>query len=415
MEENIFNIKNRKKLVHMGVVFVLLVATFWVGVNVGYTNNRKVAPFALLSDKDALPPEEIDFSPLWKAWNVLEQRHVPATTTSPKTNEDFLWGTIEGLAASYGDPYTVFFPPAESSIFEEDINGSFGGVGMEIGIREGVLTVIAPLKGTPAERAGVESGDWIIEIDGESTDKLSVDKAVQKIRGEVGEVVTLTISREGEKELKTLEIVRAVINIPTIDTELREDGVFVISLYNFSAPSPNLFRTALQEFVQTDSNKLILDLRNNPGGFLEAAIDMASWFLPAGKVVVTEDFGQTDEPRIHRSKGYNIFTEHLGMVILVNEGSASASEILAGALQEHGIATLVGQSTFGKGSVQEVIKITPDTSLKVTIARWLTPNGVSISDGGLSADVEVEVTEEDVVAGRDAQLLRGVSILNGGN
>ncbi len=411
MKEKILDIMDKHKLIFLGVIVTSLLLSFWLGLNVGYTNNRQVKSLAILSDKESLPPENVDFSPLWKAWNVLEDRFVPATTTLSKTSQDYLWGSIRGLAASYGDPYTVFFPPAESTVFEEDINGSFGGVGMEIGVRDGVLTVVSPLKSTPAEKAGVKSGDWIMEIDGKSTDKMSVDEAVQKIRGEVGKVVTLTISREGNSELKTIEITRAVINIPTIDTEMRKDGIFVISLYNFSALSPNLFRTALKEFVQSNSNKLVLDLRNNPGGFLAAAIDMASWFLPAGKVVVTEDFGKGVEPKIHRSKGYNIFTNQLKMVILVNGGSASASEILAGALQEQGVATLIGQSTFGKGSVQEVIKITPDTSLKVTIARWLTPNGISISDGGLTPEVKVEMTAKDVEAGKDPQLQKAVSIL----
>ncbi len=411
MKEKFLDMINKRRFIFFSVITVSLLLSFWLGLNVGYTNSRQIESLAILSNKDSLPPENIDFTPLWKAWNVLEDRFVPATTTLSKTNQDYLWGSIRGLAASYGDPYTVFFPPAEATIFEEDINGSFGGVGMEIGVRNGVLTVVSPLKGTPAEKAGVKSGDWIMEIDSKSTDKMSVDEAVQKIRGEVGKAVVLTISRKEDSELKTIEITRAIISIPTIDTKMRKDGVFVISLYNFSALSPNLFRTALREFVQSNSNKLVLDLRNNPGGFLAAAIDMASWFLPAGKVVVTEDFGKGVEPKIHRSKGYNIFTKQLKMVILVNGGSASASEILAGALQEQGVATLVGQSTFGKGSVQEVIKITPDTSLKVTIARWLTPNGISISDGGLTPTVEIKMTAEDVEAGRDPQLLKAVSVL----
>ena len=187
--------------------------------------------------------------------------------------------------------------------------------------------------------------------------------------------------------------------------------MFVISLHNFSAISANLFRDALREFIESGTDKMILDLRGNPGGFLEAAIDMASWYLPAGKMVVTEDFGDNGKPRVHRSKGYNIFTDKLKMAILINQGSASASEILAGALQQHGKATLVGTRSFGKGSVQELVKITPDTSLKVTVARWLTPNGSSISDGGLSADVEVEFTTEDFEAGEDPQLDKAVELL----
>jgi carboxyl-terminal processing protease len=185
----------------------------------------------------------------------------------------------------------------------------------------------------------------------------------------------------------------------------------VLELYNFSAQSPRLFRNALRDFVASGSDKLIVDLRGNPGGFLEAAVELASWFLPPGKPVVIEDFGKQGERRVHRSRGYNVFNENLKMVILINNGSASASEIFAGALREHGRAKLVGTQTFGKGSVQELVKITPETSLKVTVARWLTPNGVSISEGGLTPDIEVKMTPEDAKKKRDPQMEKAIELL----
>ena len=289
--------------------------------------------------------------------------------------------------------------------------GNFEGVGMEIGMRNGILTVIAPLKGTPAERAGLKSGDSILRIDGEPTDNLTIDEAVGRIRGEGGTPVVFSIAREDENGLLEIEVIRARIDIPTINWSLRSDNIFVIELFNFSAVSPNLFRDTLREFVISGSDKLILDLRGNPGGFLEAAVDMASWFLPAGEVVLREDFGDHDKPRIHRSNGYDIFNDQLKMVIMINGGSASASEILAGALKQHGVASLVGEQSFGKGSVQELVDITPETSLKITIARWLTPDGTSISDGGLSPDIEVEITEEDLDQDRDPQLESAVELL----
>lgn len=395
------------------VIGVFLVAgAFIAGLYIGYHQSDTLANSGVFMGGDALPPAEVDFGPLWKAWSVLDEKFVPATTTKAVTREDQLWGVIQGLAASLGDPYTVFMPPAKASIFEEDIRGEFGGVGIEIGMRGEILTVISPLKGTPADRAGILAGDKVVKIDGESTEGISVDEAVTKIRGEIGTNVTLTIAREGLNEFKDFTLTRAKIEVPTIDTELRNDGVFVIKLYNFTATSPNLFRDALREFVSSKSNKLVLDLRGNPGGYLEAAVDMASFFLPAGKTVVTEDYGKNGEPRVHRSRGFNIFeSSNLKMAILVNQGSASASEILAGALQQHGVAKLVGQSTFGKGSVQELVKITPETSLKVTVARWLTPNGTSISDGGVKPDVEVAIEQKDVEAGKDPQLEKAVEIL----
>ena len=191
--------------------------------------------------------------------------------------------------------------------------------------------------------------------------------------------------------------------------------MFVIRLYSFSAQSPRLFRDALRKFVESGSNKLLLDLRGNPGGYLEAAVDMASWFLPAGKIIVTEDSGKNGKRAPHRSRGYDIFNKNLKFVILVNAGSASASEILAGALQEHGVAKLVGTKTFGKGSVQEVVKLTPETNLKVTVARWLTPNGVSISLAGLKPDVEVKMTPEDIEKKRDLQTDKAIQLLTTNN
>ena len=285
----------------------------------------------------------------WKAWQILDEKFTPASsTTPPVSNKDKLWGSIEGLASSYKDPYTVFFPPVESKAFEEEISGSFGGVGMEIAMQDGTLTIVAPLKSTPAEKAGVLAGDKIISIGEKSALKMSTDEAIKLIRGEVGTSVTVTFGRKGIKEPLVKTLVRAKIEIPTIDTKLLPENVFVISLYSFSATSPNLFRGALREFVESGSDKLVLDLRNNPGGYLEVALDMASWFLPTGKLVVAEDFGGKKEDKEYRSKGYDIFTDKLKFVILVNEGSASASEILAGALREHNKAVLVGQKHLAR-------------------------------------------------------------------
>ena len=397
-------------------MLVVTAASFVSGVYLGSEGSVEsyIAPFG---EDSALPPEGVDLSPLWRAWNVINEKYVSATTTTLATDEEKVWGMIEGLANSLGDPYTVFFPPQDAEIFAADISGNFQGVGMEIGKRDGMLTVVAPLKGTPAYNAGIKTGDQIIKIDEKETASLAVDEAVKLIRGEQGTEVSFTIVREGEDEPITISVTRDVIQIPTISTDkedgagLRDDGVFVIQLFNFSAISQNLFRDALRQFVESGSDTLILDLRGNPGGYLEASVDMASWFLPTGKVVVEENFGEGKKSNFHRSRGYDVFNENLKMAILVNQGSASASEILAGALQEHGVAVLVGERTFGKGSVQELVEITKDTALKVTIARWLTPKGTSISDGGLKPDIEVEMTPEDVEAGRDPQMERAADYL----
>jgi carboxyl-terminal processing protease len=241
---------------------------------------------------------------------------------------------------------------------------------------------------------------------------MSVDEAVRLIRGERGSEVVLIIFREGRKEPLEIIIKRDVIDIPVLDTEW-QDNIFIIRLYNFSANSDDLFREAIRKFIQSNKRdkKMILDLRGNPGGFLSASVDISSWFLEAGKVVVKEDFGDKQEDVLYRSKGYNVFGKDFEMVVLIDGGSASASEIVAGALQEYGIATLVGSQSFGKGSVQELVKVTPETSLKITVARWITPEGHSISLEGLTPDVEVEVTEEDIKADRDPVLEKALEIL----
>ncbi|MHB1330662.1 MAG: S41 family peptidase [Minisyncoccota bacterium] len=359
--------------------------------------------------------EKVDFGAFWKAWSIVKEDFVPTgTTTEEVTDQTMVWGAISGMVDALGDPYTVFFPPRESEEFAEGIKGSFGGVGMEVGLEDGMVTVIAPLKGSPAETAGMRTGDKILKINETDTRGLSVEEAVTFIRGEEGTSVTLTISRNGGTPFE-VSIVRQVINIPSIETKKIGDDVFYIALYSFTENSPQNFRMALREFIESGTSKLVLDLRGNPGGYLEAAIDMASWFLPSGATVIREDRGDGEEEKIFRSKGYNIFTDNLKFAILVDGGSASASEILAGALSEHGVATLVGEQTFGKGSVQELVPVTSNTSLKVTIARWLTPNGTSISATGITPDIEVEFNEEEFLEGVDTQLNRAVEFLRTGN
>jgi len=390
---------------------VLLVgAAFFAGLYLGNSERgASLGATSLFAESNVAQPVDADFAPLWKAWNELDTKFVPASSTAQITNDEKIWGAIEGLADAYGDPYTSFFPPVEATILEDDIAGSFGGVGIEIGVRDDILTVISPLKGGPAEQEGLLSGDQIVGVDGTSTIGMALDEAVSLIRGEIGTPVILQIRREGVAQAFDVSIVRDVISIPTIDFELTEDDIFVIELYNFNTNASDLFRESLREFIVRDTNKLILDLRGNPGGLLGAAQEISSWFLPAGKIVVQERAKEGITGAL-RSKGYDPFDD-LQMVILIDGGSASAAEIVAGALSEHGVATLVGTQTFGKGSVQELVSITDDTRLKLTIGQWLTPNGISISDQGLTPDVEISITEEDRKEGRDPQFEKAVELL----
>jgi carboxyl-terminal processing protease len=350
-----------------------------------------------------------DFSPFWKVWNEMNNKSL---TVSKISDQDKVYGAISGLVSSLNDPYSVFFPPTEAKSFEDQISGNFDGIGLEVGMKDKVLTVIAPLKGTPAYSAGIQSGDEILKIDKTATTNLSIDDAVNLMRGPKGTTVTLTIYRQGEQQPRVIPITRDTINIPTLNTNARKDGIFVITLYSFDANSANLFRGAMQQFANSGDNKLILDLRGNPGGYLDAAVDMASWFLPGDKTVVTEDYGTKQSPDVFKSKGYNIFTNKLKMVVLIDGGSASASEILSGALRDNGVAKLVGAQSFGKGSVQEVVNITPDTILKITVARWLTPDGTSISEKGLTPDYPVAITQQDLDAKIDPQMDKAVQLLS---
>lgn len=365
-------------------------------------------------------PSDVDFSPVWKAWDILNANFVPdavATSTPIATstkdlNQQKVWGMISGLAASLNDPYTFFLPPVENSQFSTDLSGQFEGVGMEIDVKDQVLTVTSPLKGTPAFKAGIKAGDQILDIDSVSTQGMDASTAVKKIRGPKGTQVTFTIYRSGWSSPRDIKVTRDVITVPIVTTTPRTDGVFVIAISQFTANVPDLFRNALREFVQSGDSKLILDLRGNPGGYLDGAVHIASWFLPAGDIVVTEDYDGHAQNIVHRSLGYNIFNKNLKMVILVDKGSASASEIFADALRAYGVAKLVGTNTFGKGVVQELFPITDTTSLKVTVARWLGPDGTQIPHEGLTPDVTATTTDEAIKAGKDEQMERAVEILN---
>ncbi len=394
----------------LGLAAALIASvSFWGG-----STAEGFIPFAAANPiYDVRAPAAVDLAPLFTAWRLLDENFVVASTTASTTPaEERLWGAIQGLTQTYGDEYTVFFPPVQKELFETEVRGDFEGVGMEIGIRDDILTVIAPIKGTPASRAGVLSGDLILEIDGQSTKGLAVDEAVARIRGEKGTSVQLLMSRSTKDSGApfTVSIVRDRIVLPTIEASYRSDGIFVIQLFSFNAQAAQLFAQSMTAFEASGSKKLIIDLRNNPGGYLEAAVDIAGWFLPQGAVVVREDYGTKRSEDIFRSGGYR-GAEGVEIVVLVNGGSASASEILAGALQDHNRATIVGEQSFGKGSVQQVFDVTDTTSLKITIARWLTPNGTTISGTGITPDIEVGLSEEDRTLARDPQLERAVEYL----
>lgn len=394
-----------------GVKAVMLVFVFSAGVYSG----RYLFPTNIVnaqSTNTSMGTITIQASPEMKAYEdvkkILDEKYIKAGNVKEDTKA---YGSIKGLVESYGDPYTVFFPPTQAKEFKSVVSGSFSGVGMEVGIKDGVLTVISPLKSSPAEKAGMKPDDKILKINGTSTEGMATDVAVSLIRGEKGTSVTLTIFRKGEEKTRDVVIVRDTIDVPVVDTKV-VDNAFMISIYSFSETSAQKFQVALQEFAKSKKKNLIIDLRNNPGGYLEAAVLMSSFFFPADKVIVSEDFTRTGQKNVHKSKGFGGIGDDVKIVILVNKGSASASEIFAGAFQDYGRAKIVGEQSFGKGSVQEFIELPNGTSLKVTVARWLTPLGNSISEHGVTPDIIVKATEKKKTDKFDNQVMYAVKVLN---
>jgi len=361
-----------------------------------------------------IPPnkQNVDFSLFWRVWDTLSAKYFDKSKLNPGK---MVYGAISGMVSAVGDPYTVFLAPEENKIVEEDLNGTLEGVGIQIGYRGTQLAVIAPLPDTPAEKAGVKAGDFIIGIKDEAKDidqgtsGMSVPDAVSIIRGRAGTKVTLTLLREATPEPVVVELTRARIDVPTLITTYVGEGESVahIRLLKFGGETEAEWNKAVREILRKDSvEAVVLDLRNNPGGYLQSAVDVASDFLKTGSVVVTEERGDGTKNQFK--------VERLGLltstptVVLVNEGSASASEILAGALRDVRKISLVGGKTFGKGTIQEPIDVDGGAGLHVTIARWLTPNGTWVNEKGLEPDV---VIEDDEATPEDEQLNKAIELL----
>jgi len=353
------------------------------------------------------PPEEIDFSLFWEAWDKLQEKFADKEKFDI---QEMIYGAISGMIKSLEDPYTTFLNPEDTKRFIEDVKGTFEGVGMEIGLKKGQLQVIAPLEGTPAQKAGVLAGDKIIKVDDTLTLDIALDEAVNLIRGPKGTEVILTIYREEWGTTKEIKIVRGVIEIPSLKWEIKDENIAYLKLYHFSEKASFDFREAAIEILASPCQKIILDLRNNPGGYLEVAQDIAGWFLERGQIVVIEDFGRETEQKIYKAKGNASLVEY-PIVILINQGSASGSEILAGALRDNRGIKLIGEKSFGKGSVQELERLKGGSSLKITVAKWLTPKGELITDKGLEPDIKIEMTEEDYEEERDPQLDKAIEII----
>ncbi len=390
---------NYKKIVYL-IVIVLVFAGFfglgaWVGVN-------KIA-------YHVPQPGTIDFSLFWDAYNKLQESFIDSSKIN---NEKVIYGAIKGMTDSLEDPYTSFFNPEKAREFQQDLSGSFEGIGVEIGIKDNFLTVVAPLKGTPGEAAGLRSGDIIVKIDGKDATNMTTEEAVRLIRGPKNTSVTLSIARKEWNGTQDIKITRSIIKVPSVEWSLKDGDVAYIQIYQFNGTLSSSFENIAFEIMKSSAKKIILDLRNNPGGYLEVAQDIAGWFLQKQQIVTIEDFGKGKEQQIYKTQGNSNLVDY-PIVILINEGSASASEILAGAIRDNRDAKLIGVKSFGKGSVQQVVDLRGGSFLKITIANWLTPKGFSISNVGLTPDVKIDITDSDIEQKKDPQLDKALEIIWG--
>ncbi len=413
--------KNKaQKFVLFLIIIILLLISFSAGLYFS-TQNKALAGIAerennylgKLLNKYSLAKkdfsQDVDFNLFWQTWDELKKDYIDSDKVSDK---QLFYGALRGMVGAVGDPYTVFMEPKVAEEFADDLAGTFEGIGAEIGIKKDILTIIAPLPDMPAEKAGLMAGDKIFSINGTSTTGISIDEAVAKIRGPKGTEVILSIAREGEEGLIDIAIKRGTIIIKSVRTEILEDNFLFIKVSNFNNDTEKLFAEATREALDKNIKGIVLDLRNNPGGYLDTAIEMASEWVEDG-IIVTEQFADKDKRNEHLARG-RARLKDIPTVVLVNKGSASASEIVSGALQDYDKAIIVGEITFGKGSVQTVAKFDDGSSLKVTIAKWLTPKGRSINDSGIDPDLIVPYSLEDYQAGVDPQKEVAISLLKNG-
>lgn len=360
-------------------------------------------------EKSIVDPEgKLDLRRYWSVWEKVQDGYVDAEHID---EEAAVYGSIKGLVNSLGDKYSAFMTPDETALFQSSLNSELEGIGAELSEQEGQLVVVSPIKNSPAERAGIKPGDFIVAIDGVDATDYTFFDAIKNIRGEKGTEVKLTIVRAIDENSYgdpfDVTIVRDEILLDSVVTEVLDGNIYHISVNQFSDDTVSEFFKAAQDALLGGAEGLIVDLRYNGGGYLEAAVDIFGEFVPEDQTAVIVESGATKEREMYKTSGSGRLSE-IPLVVLVNEGSASASEILAGAIQDFGIGTVVGTQTFGKGTVQQIDILPDGSALRLTIAKWFTPNDRTIEDVGIAPDVVVEQTED---LEEDAQLDKAISIL----
>ncbi|MCJ7792742.1 MAG: S41 family peptidase [Candidatus Marinimicrobia bacterium] len=356
---------------------------YWLGGQGMVLNWR--GPTRVTLDRSTPAEKDLDFSLFWVTWDKLSAAYLDKSALDP---QQMVYGAIQGMVASLGDPYTVFLPPDDNKEAKEDLNGAFEGVGIQLGYLEEQLSVMAPLSGMPAEKAGVRAGDLILKIDGQETTGMTLPEAVNLIRGPKDTSVKLTLVHQDAKESYEVTIVRTTIIVSSVELVFPQEEIAQIKLTRFGDRTSEEWEQVVNQVLthQPTVKGIILDLRNNPGGYLSGSVFIASEFLPSGVVVKQENASGAVESYSIDRKGLLLYQT---LVVLVNQGSASASEIVAGALQESHRAEIVGEKTFGKGTIQEAEDLLGGSGLHVTTARWLLPSGKSLDKEGLMPDNQV--------------------------
>lgn len=378
-----------------GIIIVVALFAFWSG---DYFHDVLPNPF-MRSVK------QMDFSSLNDLYASLQRQY-----DGKLNSQDILNGAREGLVAALGDPYTVYLTPAAAQSLNNELSGSLQGIGAEVGTKNNELTVIAPIAGSPAAKAGLQPGDIITMVNGIDTSTISLDQAVADIRGKAGTKVTMQIVRGVNQPAFNVTITRAQITVPSVTWKLQQPGIGYIDISTFGTDTSTLIGKAAASLKSQGATKIILDLRNDGGGYLDAGVTVATEFLPQGKTIVSERTGNVTV-QTYQSQGGGLLVG-LPTVVLVNGGSASASEIVSGALHDNGAARLIGTQTFGKGSVQQIDNLSGGAELKVTIAHWYTPDGININKKGLTPDQVVQLTTAEYNAGQDPQLQAAINYLN---
>jgi len=398
--------KKSLKIVLVVLVLIFIVfGSYSFGYGAGRLNNyfRPSAGFNVIN-KDKGQPKDVDFSLFWQAWDLVHQKF-----SGSIDDQKLLQNAISGMISGLGDPYSTLLAPEQSNSLIDQLSGSFGGIGVELVVRDNSLMVLTTLKDSPAEKAGLKPKDIILKIDDKDATSMTLDDAVAAIRGKPGTKVKLTIARQGLETIQNFEIERAQISNTDVTYEVK-DSIAVITIRQFGEDTTGLVKKYAEE-IKADKNikGVIVDLRGNPGGYLESAVEVSSVFIEDGVIVYEES--KDGKKTEHKAQGQAILGS-TSLVLLVDEGSASASEIMAGAIQDYKKGTLVGKKTFGKGSVQELETIGNGLSIKITIAKWLTPLGRAINGEGIKPDVEVDLTSDNIKNDQDPQLDKAIEILN---